>query len=256
MTATDRPAGQSPDLPAFLPLLERLQETFAQDVLGTAPDARVPACGDWRVRDLVVHLAGVHRWAAGMARRERVPDAVEAPDHELHDTYTAAAAELRETLGSTPLSAAAWTLLGDGTAEFWHRRQVHETLVHLHDLRVAGLGSGPAVARRRPVDVPAAVWADAVDEVVTLFQPRQVRLGRLAPLPATVALDATDTGDRRVLGAHEDGRAAARPAAAVAGPARDLALVLWGRLTTREAGLEVDGDADVVAEVLASPIVP
>lgn len=256
MTAADRTTDERTGPPALLPLLARLQDAFARDVLATAPGSRVPACGDWRVRDLVLHLAGVHRWAAGMARRERVPDVVEAPDHELHDTYAAAAAGLRETLGSTPAAAAAWTLRGEGTAEFWHRRQVHETLVHLHDLRAAGLGSGPAVAQRRPVDVPAAVWADAVDEVVTLFEPRQVRLGRLAPLPVTVALDATDTGDRRVLGAHEDGRAAARPAAAVAGPARDLALVLWGRLTTREAGLVVEGDADVVAEVLASPIVP
>ena len=44
------------------------------------------------------------------------------------------------------------------------------------------------------------VWADTVDEVVTVMQPRQERLGRMEPLPAPVALHATDADRTWLLG--------------------------------------------------------
>ena len=52
--------------------------------------------------------------------------------------YAQCAAELRSTLESLDPSAPARTLLERGTVAFWYRRQLHETLIHLWDLRTAG----------------------------------------------------------------------------------------------------------------------
>ncbi len=72
--------------------------------------------------------------------------------------------------------------------------------------------------------MPPAVRADTVDEVVTVMSPRQVSLGRCAPLPAALRLPATDTG-RTWMPEHEPGA----PAVEVAGPAAALPLLLWRR---------------------------
>ncbi|MCK0117498.1 maleylpyruvate isomerase family mycothiol-dependent enzyme [Isoptericola sp. S6320L] len=231
-----------------LALLARLQEAFAADVDGADPAAPVPACGRWRVRNLVTHLGRIHHWAAGQARRVQETPLGRGP-FDLAPFYAEQAAEVRDTLAALGPDATSWTLLGNGPASFWRRRQAHETLVHLHDLRAARLGSATAVGREEPVDVPAPVWADAVDEVVHLFAPRQVRLGRMDPLTAAVGLEATDLGWSWTLG---DGD----PAVVARGPSRELALVLWRRLTPSEAEVEVLGDAATLHTTLAAPIVP
>ncbi|MCA5894874.1 maleylpyruvate isomerase family mycothiol-dependent enzyme [Isoptericola sp. NEAU-Y5] len=244
--------GPEPDLPA---LLARLQEAFAAAVPGAAPDARVPACGDWRVRELVTHLAGVHHWAAGMAvgdpsRSEELPEPEGGPAG-LAALYRRHAGDLRTTLATAGPDQQARTLLGVGPASFWWRRQVHETLVHLHDLHAARLGSGPAaLAARLGVGVAPEVWADCVDEVVTMFAPRQVRLGRTAPLTVPLRVVAADLGWSWTLG---EGPA---PAATLTAPAHGLALLLWGRLEPAEAGAVVTGDAAAAERALAGPLVP
>ncbi|MFT4289255.1 maleylpyruvate isomerase family mycothiol-dependent enzyme [Nocardioides sp.] len=218
----------------YLALLAHLQDRFERGIGSVAEDAAVPGCGDWTVRDLVEHLAWVHHWAAAMARDE---DAVALPRHpaDLVGRYAECAAELRETLATLPPDAPARTLNGPGPASFWHRRQVHETLVHLHDL----LGSAD--------DVSAEVWADAVDEVVAVMYPRQVRLDRIAPLADPLRLVATDTGREWRLGDDE-------PTAQIAGTAQTLTLLLWGRLGVEAS--EVTGDEDVVRRALATAITP
>lgn len=225
-------------------LLARLQDAFLTDVRDADPQARVPACGGWEVRDLVEHLGQVHHWAAAQARRREETPLGDGPS-DLAPFYAAQAAELRETLAELDPDAPAWTLLGPddpaSTVRFWHRRQVHETLVHLHDLRAS---AGTTVD-----DVPPAVWADTVDELVTVMQPRQVRLGRMAPLARPVALRATDAGASWVLGGGD-------PVATASAPARELALVLWGRLAPVEAGVLVDGEPDALAAALSERIVP
>jgi uncharacterized protein (TIGR03083 family) len=138
------------------------------------------------------------------------------------------------------------TLLGPGPASFWRRRQLHETLVHLWDVRTpAGLG----------VDVAPEVWADTVDEVVTVMQPRQVRMGRMEPLPAPIALVATDVRAAwRTASVHDDHDKAA---VEVRGPASDLALMLWGRRAPDDVpSLVVDGDRAVLDDALGRRLTP
>lgn len=231
-----------------LALLARLQDAFLADVPDADPRAPVPACRRWRVRNLVEHLGRIHHWAAAQARRRQETPLGRGP-FDLAPFYAEQAAELRTTLAGLDPDARAWTLLESddpgSTVRFWHRRQVHETLVHLHDLRAA---TGRAVD-----DVAPDVWADTVDEVVAVMQPRQVRLGRTAPLDPGVELVATDAGRTWMLG--QGSTSAAR----VAAPARELALVLWGRLgPDPEAvpGPAVDGDRAALEAALAARITP
>ena len=96
---------------------------------------------------------------------------------------------------SSPADAPAWTLdRTDRTAGFWRRRQVHETVVHTWDAQES-LGDA------NPID-PALAW-DGVLEVRDVLYPRQVHLGRVAPLPSALTLVATDVDGEIVLGSGE-----------------------------------------------------
>ncbi|MFI2101944.1 maleylpyruvate isomerase N-terminal domain-containing protein [Isoptericola sp. NPDC019693] len=256
--------------PERLPLLARLQDEFAATVPDVAPDTLVPACGDWRASELVLHLAGVHHWAAGMAtgdpsRDEELPAPEPSGSHDdaglrarYAEVYARHAADLRTTLAAAGPDGAAHTLLGDGPSSFWWRRQVHETLVHLHDLQGARLGSGPAALGA--VAASAEVWGDGVDEVVTMFQPRQVRLGRMAPLTDRLRVVASDLGWSWTLGppapGTDDGDGDRGVDATLTTTAQRLDLLLWGRLTPAEAGAVVEGDPEAARRVLGQPLVP
>lgn len=237
---------------ATLDALARAQEAFATLLDAADPDALVPACGTWTVTDLALHLGGVHAWAAGMARgTDDGGDDPTGPREPaaLRATYREQAAELLATLRALPADAPGLTLNGPGPASFWHRRQLHETLVHLHDL-------ADATGVPHPVTDPAP-WADAVDEVVTVLAPRQVRLGRATPWVTPVRLAATDLPCAWTLASP--GRPVAEAdavAATVTGPAVALALLLWGRTTTADPRLAVSGDAEALADVLGRALTP
>ena len=222
--------------------LHQVQDQFADTIGRVDPATPVPWCGSWTVHDVVLHLAGVHHWAAAQARRATVTELAAPTDPERH--YRECAQELRDTLAEVPPDAVASTLLGEGPAAFWHRRQLHETLVHLWDIRAAG--SEP------PPEVGPEVWADTVDEVVTVMQPRQVDRGRMPRLGSAIELVATDTPRHWRLDSDDDGPAVAT----VTGPAASLGLLLWGRLDVTHPSLSTAGDAEVLAAALAQPLTP
>lgn len=226
-----------------LELLAELQQQFAAAIGDVDPSTPVPWCGDWRVADLVEHLAGVHHWAAAQARSE---DEQEVPPiQDLSEHYRRSATELIETLVALDPEQPARTLIVGGCVGFWHRRQLHETLIHLWDLRAAG---------GLPLAVDARIWADTVDEVVTVMHPRQVRLGRSQATHAPVVLVAEDVGRTWTLSAAPD--ASSGPAAGITGPAEALALLLWRRIDLDDPRLSVSGDRQLVADVLNDRVVP
>jgi uncharacterized protein (TIGR03083 family) len=221
--------------------LMRAQDAFVASIGEVDPTTPVPWCGSWRVRDLVVHLADVHHWAAAQARG--IHEAPVAPGLAPEDRYRECVVELRRTLIELGPDAVGSTLLGPGPASFWRRRQLHETVVHLWDLRTAG-GLG--------LDVRPEVWADTVDEVVTVMQPRQVRLGRMSPLASPIELAATDVDATWRLDTADRGPAVVR----VRAPASVLALMLWGRRSPDDAEVQVSGDDVALRAALAEPLTP
>jgi len=222
-----------------LTVLADLQAQFLATIPLVDPSTPVTSCGDWTVRDLVLHLGEVHHWAAAQARR--VPTTPLATSSDLATFYATSADELLATLRTLDPYAPAWLLDDEpGPVRFWHRRQLHETLIHLWDLRTAaGL----------PLDVAPAIWADAVDEVVTVMQPRQERLGRMESLTCAVALEAKVADRAWQLGAGE-------PAVVVLGTADALALLLWGRKYADDSALSILGDRPALDAALAASLAP
>ncbi|MEU4451743.1 maleylpyruvate isomerase family mycothiol-dependent enzyme [Nocardioides sp. NPDC023903] len=226
--------------------LGALQAEFAAALKQADPDVPVPSCDDWSIGDLADHLAGVHHWAAAMARDED-EEPLPVP-LDLVAAYEAQAAELRATLSTLGPEATGRILNGltedgRGPVSFWFRRQVHETLVHLWDIRAAlGLSAPEATPE---------LWADTVDEVLTVMYPRQIALKRTRKVVTRIELTATDIEQTWAIGAPN-----AVQKVSVTGSARDLALLLWGRTTPRSADLTVTGDEAALAEALSRALVP
>jgi uncharacterized protein (TIGR03083 family) len=230
----------------YFATLGALQAEFAAALKQADPDLPVPSCDDWSVGDLADHLSGVHHWAAATARDED-EEPLPVP-LDLVAAYEAQAAELRETLSALGPEATGRILNGltddgRGPVSFWFRRQVHETLVHLWDIRAAlGLGAPEATPE---------LWADTVDEVLTVMYPRQIALKRTRQVVTRMELTATDIDQAWAIGAPN-----AVQKVSVTGSARDLALLLWGRTSPRSAELTVTGDEAALAEALSRALVP
>lgn len=230
----------------LLGALARDQAAFVELLRASDLTSPVPDCPGWTLADLGGHLGSVHGWARGAietgAPGEEPPPPAD-PAH-LADWYADQAAALLDTLVTTPAGTESWTFgPRPRTVDFWVRRQPHETSVHLRDARRAvGLD----------VAVGTALAADGVDEVVTMFFPRQVRLERIPPLAAGVRLVATDTGQEWVL-AGDGTDAGTAYAATLRGTAESLLLWLW----RRDGGtVEVEGDESAVAAAYATALTP
>ena len=222
----------------WIDLLEQTTSRFA-DVLASGDlSADVPTCPGWTLADLGEHTRWVHRWATHAitdGNPKGDSPAVGLERDALVAGYRAAAADLVATLRRTAPDAQAWTFGPEPVAGFWQRRQTHEVTMHLYDAlasqqRTADWGVSPELA-----------W-DGVEEVATLFYPRQVRLDRSKPLPAPVRLVATDAGRAVVLEPDATGEPVE-----LAAPATDLLCMLWGRLPATGPA------ADVLAQAKVTP---
>ncbi len=209
----------------WIDLLRTGTTRFAELLASSDPTAAVEHCPGWSVRDVAVHLGGIHQWVvhaveAGDPHLEPEPPASE---DDLADWYAEQAGAMVRLLADSPADRPAWTLdRDDRTVGFWRRRQVHEVLVHTWDVE-------HAVGAPRPID-PALAW-DGVREVVDVLLPRQVRLGRTPDLGDdagdAVRLVATDLGPEAAatLGDPADGENLVE----VRAEAERLLLLLWHR---------------------------
>ena len=211
-------------------------------------DAAVPTCGDWRLLDLVHHLGGIHRWArtAVVHGREGSEEPVDPPSDRAAVVrwFTAGCSALQDALRSAGPDAPCWTFGPEPhRAGFWFRRQAHETTVHAYDAELS---------RGEPAAIPADLALDGVDEVVTMFLPRQIRLGRTVVPAVRIGLATGDGARWEIAGEGAAGTAAA----VVAGPPEAVYLLLWRRIGLDDARLAVDGDRAAVESVLAADLTP
>jgi uncharacterized protein (TIGR03083 family) len=215
------------------------------DCLRQGPlDAPVTGCPGWDLRDLVIHLGRTHRWAAAALASTEQPAYPPRPEGDrLADWFAEGAAGLQRALREADLSQPCWSFSPENrTAAFWVRRQALETAVHRWDAQHA-LG--------RADGIDPALAADGVDEVARVFYPRQVALGRRAPLGRAVTLRPLETGEPVTVGEGE-------PVASVTGPAELLLLAVWRRRSGPQllSALAIEGDREEALRVLREVLVP
>ena len=210
----------------------------------------VPTCPGWTVRDLVIHLGTIHRWAAAivlsgqMARKPR-PIVRGGLAHWYSGASSALVAALKAVEPDEPVPNFG-TL--DETAAFWARRQLHEVIVHTYDLararaRASASASACSVDEPEP-ELPAELAADGIDEVLTVFFLRLVANGSPPDVRENIRITATDTGTTWVVGPGEPPQLYPPSTAAdatIEGSARDIYFALWGR--TLISRLEIQGEA-------------
>lgn len=202
----------------------------------------VPSCPGWRLVELGAHLGGVHRWAAHAATHDRPTDGSDPviAENDLPEWYRASADLLHQAL-TRDADAACWTFGSPATVRFWLRRQLHETTMHRIDAHLA-LGLDGAVEPQ--------IALDGIAEVVEMFLPRQVRLGRIAPSEAVVEL-CPDGGPAILLGGG--GELVGR----VSGSAGDLLTLLWRRIGLQDPRLEISTeDPDALQRVFDRALTP
>jgi uncharacterized protein (TIGR03083 family) len=224
-------------------------ELFARAAEAAGLDAPVPTCPEWKVRDLVRHLSGIHRWATSyVVSGDPRPKGEEedtrffagVPDGELLDEYRRGHAGLVSALLVAPPELGCWTFLAaPSPLAFWARRQAHETTIHRVDAEAAG-GTESRCA--------ADVAVDGIDELLAGFfaRPR----GRLvADPPVVLAVRTGDTGDAWTIRIEPERRVVTSGAGeadcTVSGLASDLYLLLWNRREPDER-LTVKGDRGVL----------
>ncbi|GAA3439439.1 maleylpyruvate isomerase family mycothiol-dependent enzyme [Kutzneria kofuensis] len=198
--------------------------------------APVPTCPDWVVRDLLLHLGGVHRWAATIVGQARTEPIDLAEPHDIADElpddggliawFRDGVTGLVDVLTAAPADLDCWKFMrtAPSGSSFWARRQAHETTIHSVDAEAAA-------GLRSPIPSPLA--ADGVDEMLCGFLPRNRRLH--ADEERSVLVSATDTGDNWLVRYGPERPVASRVPApvdadsTVAGTAEELYLSLWNR---------------------------
>jgi uncharacterized protein (TIGR03083 family) len=218
------------------------------------PAAPVPTCPEWTYAYLIRHLGLAHRWAALIVERRATAPVrqKDTPDRELPDGpeaqaawLMAGAAGLASAVRDAGPDAPVWSWSANRCAGMWIRRMVHETVVHRADVELG-------VGRPYPLDADLAV--DGVTEFLELLrEPSMVEyrpvLRELGGDGQTLHFHATDepSGEwlvRRTPDGPVVERGHAKGDVAVRGPARDLLLVLYGRVPPDR--VEVLGDAGLL----------
>ncbi|MEE1755329.1 maleylpyruvate isomerase family mycothiol-dependent enzyme [Streptomyces sp. SP18CS02] len=231
------------DIAEHIKFVAREGELLADAAEQAGPDAPVPTCPGWCVRDLLRHTGMVHRWAAAFVREghtEYHPDGGE-PDLDgaaLLRWFREGHGLLVTALTEAPGDLECWTFMpASSPLAFWARRQAHETAVHRVDAESA-LG-----AEEFTVDTAFAV--DGIDELLVAFHARGKSRVR-TPEPATLRIRATDTGDVWTLDLSEQAPRTTRsdegPAdCEVSADADRLYAALWNRLPAGAVTVTGDG---------------
>jgi uncharacterized protein (TIGR03083 family) len=264
---TDHPyGGYTPT--EYQAIIRREADDLLALLATTDPAARVPACPDWTVVDLVDHLGRIHQWArlnasSGLdSTSPKHPTGGPAGGEDLASWYARCVEDLLKALATTDPAQPCWTFqAGNQVARFWSRRQSHELAMHRNDLAAAaGLGY-----RYEPAHA-----VDGVGEMLDVFLERRKVYG-VPPLDVSAPLlvACTDRPERwlvtpvpgdpashRAAGPALATGAAEVAAAAVRGTAQGLLLAMWKRQDPETAGLTVDGDPDLATGFLSAKLTP
>ncbi len=148
----------------YIAALRREGDLLAAAAESSDLGVMIPTCPDWRLRDMVRHIGGVHRWATAHVAQQRTQpigqeeeDALMAAwpeDDALIAWFRAGHAALVHALITASPDLACWTFLdAPSPLAFWARRQAHETGIHRADAECVG---------GQPTEFPPAFAADGI----------------------------------------------------------------------------------------------
>ncbi len=233
-----------PDLATALAAIEA-QGRRLLDACEASPDASVAACPGWTNTDLAIHTASVYRrvahWCSVRATKpERWPDH-EPADPTVPWAWCREALELvLAALGDIGADEPVWSWTDRRDGGFYHRRMVHESVVHRWDAE-ASTGM--------PGSIDPEIAADGVDEVIDVGLRFRSTNSPIEYPEGDVLLIRSDGTQRwrlraidGVLQVAKGADAGVSAAAVVAGPAEDLLLYMWGRSMS---GVNIAGDKSV-----------
>ncbi len=200
----------------------------------------VPACPGWTLDHLFGHLGSIERWAAAVVRGGIFVEETPPPAERAVAWFLEGAAPFLVTMTALDPGKECWNFgPPPRTAGFWLRRQAHEHAIHLIDACQA-LG----------LEIPALgedFMLDGVDEVLTMFTPRQVRLDRMPHPDKAVTF--------RVPGAKSWTLGPGPAVATVTAPLTVMYLGLWGRSNLQDSAV-IERDAAFALRVLRGPLTP
>ncbi|QKV91423.1 maleylpyruvate isomerase family mycothiol-dependent enzyme [Streptomyces sp. NA02950] len=233
------------DTSALIDTLDHEGRLLADTAAGAGPDAPVPTCPEWRVRDLLSHLGRVHRFATRLVAEGLAGPPPFTPDPQLDgdalpEWFREGHRTLVGTLRAADPGLRCFTFFpAPSPLAFWARRQAHETAIHRVDAEAA-LGVDPS-----PVAPEFA--ADGLDELLSGFH-TQERSGMRTDTPRTLRLRATDQNTVWTVWLsdgvprterNDDGAADCE----LSGPVGTLYFALWNRLPL--SALDTEGDPEL-----------
>jgi uncharacterized protein (TIGR03083 family) len=246
--------------PRFDEWLDQIAERSAalRSAARKAPShARIPACPDWTVPDLLAHVGGTQRfWAAavtagpasGPPADGQVPERL--PTGDLLEWSARSTDALLASLRAAGADGRCWTWWADSriasTAGAVARHQVREVAVLARDAQDAA---------GAPEPLPSGLAVDAVDEFLHVgfgsmdgwpHSPARVALVADEGRAWTLILD--ETGASAVRSAVDGGRPEAD--ATVSAPAGELLLALHRRTSWDDGTLRLAGDAALVRQLV------
>ena len=209
-----------------------------------APGATVRACPGWTNTDLAIHTTGVHRrvahWTANrLAKPGRWPEHEPADPAAPWDWCRAGLGLVLTALAGIGPEESVWSWTDRRNGGFYHRRMLHETVVHRWDAEdAAGISS----------HIDAEVATDGIDEILDVGMRFRGDGSSVEYPDGDVLLERTDGTDRWRIRAMDgtllvgrNGDAGTTGTATVQGRAEDLLLYLWGR----GGHVTIIGDTDV-----------
>ena len=227
-------------------MIERECAAFAALLQPGSLGLDVATCPGWTLGDLAQHVGGVQRWARDAVLLDPGADppaedamAPSAPA-AVAPWFAAGTALLIDALSTADPDQPSWTFADPRTVRFWLRRQAHEAAMHRWD-------AATALGQQRTFEHELA--HDGIAEVLEMFLPRQLRLGRLPALPGSLALQC-DCGRVDVVGD------AGAPDATVHGSVSTLLLLLWRRVQLPASDVVTSGDTAAATRLLALPLTP
>ncbi len=235
------------DVDRLITGLPEVTAAFADAVAGLDPQATVPTCPEWRVRDLVGHIGQAHRWSAELVRSRTAaapPDPLDSRPGRPQDWagwLRAGATELVDAITDVGAETPVWTFLGEAPARFWLRRMLADTAVHQADA---------AIAAGQAFTIAPDLAADTISEGLDLLSSAAV--ADLKPALAELRGD----GQRIQLQPEEGAgwsitrtptgvtweRRTADADVVVAAPVRELLLVFSRRIAPDDRRLTITGD--------------